>query len=94
MPFLTDCKIGTRGHFKKSEIVNKINGYGGRGALLGGSSNNGTNAGFGYLNSNNRSSNTSANYGFRLYRGFNKMIYYFAMTLPHRSCRQCGQLVK
>lgn len=32
--------------------------------------NNGANAGFGYLNTNNRSSNSNANIGFRLYRGF------------------------
>lgn len=37
-------------------------------ALVGGNGNNGTNAGFGCLNTNNRSSNTNANIGFRLYR--------------------------
>lgn len=39
------------------------------GALLAGNANNGANAGFGYLNTNNRSSNANANIGFRLYRG-------------------------
>ena len=42
----------------------------GLGALLGGNANNGANAGFGYLNTNNRSSNSNANIGFRLYRGY------------------------
>lgn len=37
-------------------------------ALVGGNGNNGTNAGFGCLNTNNRSSNMNANIGFRLYR--------------------------
>ena len=41
------------------------------GALFGGNANNGANAGFGYLNANNRSSNSNANIGFRFYRGFN-----------------------
>lgn len=41
------------------------------GALFGGNANNGANAGFGYLNANNRSSNANANIGFRFYRGFN-----------------------
>ena len=41
------------------------------GALLAGNANNGANAGFGYLNANNRSSNANANIGFRFYRGFN-----------------------
>lgn len=41
-----------------------------KGALLGGNANNGANAGFGYLNTNNRSSNSNANIGFRLYRGY------------------------
>lgn len=39
-------------------------------ALLSAHANNGTNAGFGYLNANNRSSWTNANGGFRFYRGF------------------------
>ena len=38
------------------------------GALLSANANNGANAGFGYLNANNRSSNANANIGFRLYR--------------------------
>lgn len=42
-----------------------------RGALLSANANNGANAGFGYLNTNNRSSNANANNGFRFYRGFN-----------------------
>lgn len=42
-----------------------------RGALLAAGANNGANAGFGYLNANNRSSNSNANIGFRFYRGFN-----------------------
>ena len=37
-------------------------------ALLGGNANNGANAGFGYLNANNRPANTNANIGARLYR--------------------------
>lgn len=41
-----------------------------RGALLGANANNGANAGFGYLNANNRSSNSNANIGFRFYRDF------------------------
>lgn len=41
------------------------------GALLSANANNGANAGFGYLNANNRSSNANANIGFRFYRGFN-----------------------
>lgn len=41
------------------------------GALLSANANNGANAGFGYLNTNNRSSNVNANIGFRFYRGFN-----------------------
>lgn len=41
------------------------------GALFGGHAANGANAGFGYLNANNRSSNANANIGFRFYRGFN-----------------------
>nr|UWI25143.1 MAG: hypothetical protein [Bacteriophage sp.] len=45
------------------------------GALFGGNANNGTNAGFGYLNANNRSSNSNANIGFRFYRGFNFIKY-------------------
>ena len=40
------------------------------GALLSGNANNGANAGFGYLNANNRSSNANANIGFRFYRGY------------------------
>ena len=35
------------------------------GALLSANANNGANAGFGYLNANNRSSNANANIGFR-----------------------------
>lgn len=37
-------------------------------ALLGGNANNGANAGFGYLNANNRPANSNANIGARLYR--------------------------
>lgn len=40
------------------------------GALLSANANNGANAGFGYLNANNRSSWTNANGAFRFYRGF------------------------
>lgn len=36
--------------------------------LFGGNANNGANAGFGYLNANNRPANTDANIGARLYR--------------------------
>lgn len=39
------------------------------GALLSANANNGANAGFGYLNANNRSSIANANIGFRFYRG-------------------------
>lgn len=42
-----------------------------RGALLSADAHYGANAGFGYLNANNRSSNANANIGFRFYRGFN-----------------------
>ena len=59
------------------------------GALLAGNANNGANAGFGYLNTNNRSSNSNANYGFRLYRCNERKIYTSAITLPHRGCRHC-----
>ena len=48
--------------------------WGWYGALLAGNANNGANAGFGYLNTNNRSSNANANIGFRLYRGFSLTI--------------------
>ena len=41
------------------------------GALLSAYAHHGANAGFGYLNANNRSSNANANIGFRFYRGFN-----------------------
>ncbi len=37
-------------------------------ALLCGNANNGANAGFGYLNANNRPANSNANIGARLYR--------------------------
>jgi len=37
-------------------------------SLLGGNANNGANAGFGYLNANNRPANANANIGARLYR--------------------------
>lgn len=42
-----------------------------RGALLSARATSGAYAGFGYLNTNNRSSNANANNGFRFYRGFN-----------------------
>ena len=42
-----------------------------RGALLSALAHAGAYAGFGYLNTNNRSSNANANIGFRFYRGFN-----------------------
>lgn len=45
------------------------------GALFGGNANNGANAGFGYLNANNRSSHSNAHIGFRFYRGFNFIRY-------------------
>lgn len=60
-----------------------------RGALLAANANNGANAGFGYLNTNNRSSNANANIGFRFYREYSPLyeIQYFApATLPHRIC--------
>jgi len=55
------------------------------GALLARNANNGANAGFGYLNANNRSSNANANTGFRLYR-YKNIVYnflYAAKTTPH-----------
>ena len=58
---------------EKSEGENKVKIYTvaiSRGALLGANANNGANAGFGYLNANNRSSNSNANIGFRFYRDF------------------------
>ena len=42
-----------------------------RDSIMSANANNGANAGFGYLNANNRSSNANANIGFRFYRGFN-----------------------
>ena len=51
------------------------------GALLAGNANNGANAGFGYLNTNNRSSNSNANYGFRLYRCNERKIIYVCHNL-------------
>ena len=41
------------------------------GGLFSANAYTGANAGFGYLNANNRSSNANANIGFRFYRGFN-----------------------
>jgi hypothetical protein len=43
-------------------------GYGGHGALLAVHAANGADAGFGGLNTNNRSSNSNANIWFRFYR--------------------------
>lgn len=69
-------------------------------ALLGGYAILGASAGFGYLNTNNRSSNSNANIGFRLYRGYflekAEDIYncFASVTLPHRGCWHCWQLVK
>lgn len=59
-------------HFRnKQDLKNKIYTVAiSRGALLGANANNGANAGFGYLNANNRSSNSNANIGFRFYRDF------------------------
>ena len=51
------------------------------GALLSANANNGANAGFGYLNANNRSSNANANIGFRFYRGLVSLLKYIR---PHR----------
>ena len=53
-------------------------------SLLACNANNGANAGFGCLNTNNRSSNSNANIGFRLYRFKNIEA---TRTLPHRSYR-------
>lgn len=65
-------------------------GRGWFGALLAAGANNGANAGFGYLNTNNRSSNANANIGFRFYRGFNFIkILLTATTLPHRGYQHC-----
>ena len=47
------------------------------GALLAGNANNGANAGFGYLNTNNRSSNSNANIGFRLCQETPEKAEYF-----------------
>lgn len=79
MPFLTDCKTAGHGATKYNTLgyeikninENEIRVSAVRGALLSANANNGANAGFGYLNANNRSSNTNANGGFRLYRGNN-----------------------
>lgn len=60
-----------------------------RGALLAANANNGANAGFGYLNANNRSSNSNANNGFRLYR-YDERNYTIVTTLPHRGYRYAG----
>ena len=48
-----------------------------RGALLSANANNGANAGFGYLNANNRSSNSNANSGFRLCLDTEEKAEYF-----------------
>jgi hypothetical protein len=66
VPFLTDGRGAGATAKKIFEILKK--GCGGFGALLAAHANNGANAGFGYLNANNRSSNSNANSGFRLYR--------------------------
>lgn len=59
-------------------------GYGGWfGALLSANANNGTNAGFGYLNTNNRSSNSNANIGFRLYRSLKNILQYIQPPIPY-----------
>ena len=64
------------------------------GALLSANANNGANAGFGYLNANNRSSNANANIGFRLYRiGSVFMEFMATETLPH-NCRVAAFLGK
>ena len=61
------------------------------GALLSGNANNGANAGFGYLNTNNRPANTNANIGFRLDRLVKfilsedlQITTVHPQTLPHR----------
>ncbi|TDB09484.1 hypothetical protein E1I95_26210 [Phocaeicola dorei] len=56
------------------------------GALLSANANNGANAGFGYLNANNRSSNANANIGFRFLPWF-QLITVAATPLPHRDYR-------
>ena len=60
--------------FTQNEIDNMDAAEFEKRALLAGNANNGANAGFGYLNTNNRSSNANANIGFRLYRGFSLTI--------------------
>ncbi len=65
------CQIKTEEYEIKSNNENEIRVSAVRGALLSANANNGANAGFGYLNANNRSSWTNANGGFRFYRGFN-----------------------
>ncbi len=62
------------------------------GALLGGNANNGANAGFGNLNTNNRSSNSNANNGFRLYRSFFDKIKYFNSYQDHASWQKNAKL--
>ena len=47
------------------------------GALLSANANNGANAGFGYLNANNRSSNANANLGFHLCQETEEKAKYF-----------------
>lgn len=47
------------------------------GALLSANANNGATAGFGYLTANNRSSNASANIGFRLCQETEEKAKYF-----------------
>lgn len=54
--------------FPKAIFENKINGCGSWGALLSANANNGANAGFGYLNTNNRATNAWTNNALRLYR--------------------------
>ncbi|UVV53698.1 hypothetical protein NXY15_03490 [Bacteroides thetaiotaomicron] len=55
------------------------------GALLSANANNGANAGFGYLNANNRSSNANANIGLLL--PWFQLITVAATPLPHRDYR-------
>lgn len=66
-----------------------------KGAFFGGRANNGANAGFGNLNSNNRSSNSNANNGFRLYRSGLMLIKLnmIITTLPHRSYIIAGKII-
>ena len=64
---LRDCKV-CGGQCIRKRYLKTLNGCGSWGALLSANANNGANAGFGYLNTNNRATNAWTNNALRLYR--------------------------